>query len=116
MLPVNVIVASDVPSPAVNDRPDVLPSEMAPLVTETVIRMGLEAMSVSATLMPMMLRFESSAPVWVPGTVTTGASLMSPTIIGSTSLSIFGPPAPVFPRSPATIVSGSDPVKFAFPR
>src|SRR6185503_14559407 len=85
-VPVNIIVASAVPSPVMNDSPAVVLSVSVPLVAVKVILTGFEPASTSATEIWLPLPLENTFAVFVrvvcaPGTVFTGPSLTAVTLM-----------------------------------
>ena len=58
-------------------------------------------------------RTVSSAITWAPGTVFTGGLLTGRTVIATVSVSLWGPPAPVLPRSLVVNLILAPPVKLA---
>src|SRR5689334_23326286 len=85
-VPVNIIVASAVPSPVINARPAVVLSVIVPLVAVKVILIGFAPASESATEIWLPLPLEktnatSSLVFCGPGTVLTGPSLTPVTLM-----------------------------------
>ena len=103
-MPVNTMLASEVPSPEVKVRPLRLAKVRVPLATLRVIcRLALPA-SASLTEIKLALADEktkvwSSSTVCVLGTVLVGASLTAVMEITAESLAVKGPPLPVLPWS-----------------
>jgi hypothetical protein len=116
-VPVNVIVASAVPSPTVKVRPVRPESVRVPLVAVSVTRrMPVPS---SASTSPIEISFPlaaektsvvSSSVVCAPGTTLIGASFVLSTVMLTTSVSESAPPSPALPRSFVVIVSVAGPL------
>jgi hypothetical protein len=102
IVPVNVIIASAIPSPAVKVRPLTPLSVSVPCVDESVTR----TVPPPASMSPMLIKFPlplenvsvaSSLTDCGPGTEFTGASFTALTVIATLSVSESAPPSPVLP-------------------
>ncbi|GJD54047.1 hypothetical protein OPKNFCMD_6827 [Methylobacterium crusticola] len=93
-VPLKVVAASAVPSPAAKVRPVIPASEKVPPVTaiETV-RTPLSTSATASALPPAVekTRAVSSAVTWAPGTATTGASFTGVTITITVAVSVTPP-------------------------
>ncbi len=117
-LPVNVIVASPLPVPAVKVSPEVPPRETLPFVPLRVTLINPALRSASEMLSPVpalaaKVNEPSSATVCAPGTAFTGGSLSDAQVITIESESWPAPPLPELPLSSVSTVSTLVPMKFA---
>ena len=109
--------AVPLPDTAAAPRPPGMPVLICtvPLLTESVTRSEATSASTSATRSPVTARSTFSLVASAPGTVSTGASLMALTVIGTLSMSLSAPPSPLRPRSLVVTVRVSVPLASALP-